>query len=322
MRNRLPIITNSELIDRWTSFYGRSMVNSFQYLNKAGINTVIRVNYLKTTDEELIPKLIQKGIEVEKLALTGTYKVLKQRMSIGATHEFLLGHYSIQGLASQFVSHIVQPAEQDKILDMSAAPGGKTAHLATLMNNKGLIIAVDSSKPRMTALRSNLSRLSVYNVIGIQGDSITITSELGTFDKVLLDAPCSGSGSICKRPTKEWSKDISDINRLAEKQSELLYQGLQCLKIGGELIYSTCSIEPEEGEEQIVKIKHLCGASIDILPVESSQNMFESVKLLYNSSFRHIHDELQDKWLRIVPKDDYEGFFICKIKKLSKLLDN
>lgn len=315
----MPIITEPEIVNRWTSFFGRSTVNSFQYLNKSGINTVIRVNYLKTIDEILVNSLAHKGIILEKLALPGAYKVIKQRISVGATHEFLLGHYSIQGLASQFVSHVVNPKEQEKILDMSAAPGGKTAHLSSLMNNNGLIIAIDSSKQRMTALRSNLSRLGVFNVIGIQGDSIELSPTLGNFDKILLDAPCTGSGSICKRPDKEWSKNTSDIARLAQKQSDLLQKGIQSLKVGGELTYSTCSIEPEEGEEQIVNIKKRFDDRIDIIPITNSQHAFDPINLEYKTSNKKIYDEIKNNWLRIVPKEDYEGFFICKLKKISNL---
>ena len=312
----MPIITDPEIISRWNSYYGQKQVNAFQYLNKSGISAVIRVNYLKTTDDELIPKLLSKGIQVEKLPLAGSYKIIKQRISIGATHEYLLGHYSIQGLASQYVSHIVNPAETDKILDMSAAPGGKTAHLATLMNNKGLIISIDPSKQRMTALRSNLSRLSVFNVIAYQDDANEITPKLGTFDKVMLDAPCSGSGSICKRPTKEWSKKVTDIIRLAQKQSSLLHTGLHCLKVGGEMTFSTCSIDPEEGEEQIISLLSFYGSKISIMPIPETKNLFESVTVDYTSSNHQFHSQNKNKWLRIIPKKDYEGFFICKIKKL------
>ena len=146
----MPIITDPVITRRWNSFYGKQTVHSFQSFNKTGINSFIRINYLQSTDEEIVASLEKKGFVLEPVALPGAYKVLKHRISLGATNEFLLGNYAIQGLASQFVSHVVNPTNIDQILDMSAAPGGKTAHLATLMKNKGLIIAVDNSKNRMT----------------------------------------------------------------------------------------------------------------------------------------------------------------------------
>lgn len=315
----MPIITDTNILSRWNSFYGKNRVNSFQYLNKTGISDIIRINYLKTSDEKLIPNMEKKGFILEKLSLPGAYKILKHRISLGASHEFLLGNYSIQGLASQIVSHIVNPQETDKVLDMSAAPGGKTAHLASLMNNKGLIIAIDSSKNRMTALRSNLSRLGVRNVLAFLGDAINFTPKLGVFDKILLDAPCSGSGSICKRPTKEWVKSQSDIERLASKQKNLLIAGLNQLKIDGELIYSTCSLEPEEGEQQIVSLLEEYNEKISIITIENPNNLFEPVDLQFQYTNKKIYSTIKDKCLRIIPNNNYEGFFICKIKKEKNL---
>ena len=315
----MPIITDPKIIKRWTSFYGKSLVNSFQYLNKSGISSIIRINYLKSSDEIVIPELERKGFVLEKLSLPGAYKVVKHRISLGATHEFLLGYYAIQGLSSQYVSHIVNPNPADNVLDMSAAPGGKTAHLSTLMNNKGLIVAIDSSKNRMTALRSNLARLGVSNVLAFQGDAIRVTPELGSFDKVLLDAPCSGSGSICKRPEKEWTKDESDIERLALKQTNLLNIGLKYLKVGGELTFSTCSLEPEEGELQIIDILEKYGQKISVLDITHQTDIFNPVILQnYKKNIELLHKN-QIKWLRMTPNDNYEGFFICKIQKNSEL---
>lgn len=315
----MPIISDPKIVHRWNSFYGKQKVNSFQYLNKSGIGSIIRVNYLKTTDDELITILEKKGFVLEKKFLPGAYKVIKQRISLGATHEFLLGAYSIQGLASQLVSHIVNPVESDTILDMSAAPGGKTAHLATLMNNNGLIIAIDSSKHRMTALRSNLARLGISNVLAFLGDSVEITSNFGLFDKILLDAPCSGSGSICKRPNKVWEKDISDIERLAVKQTDLLKTALKYLKIGGELTFSTCSIEPEEGEQQIISLLEKYDDKISIIDLQKHTNGFIQEELRHDYTNNELYAKNANKWLRMTPNNDYEGFFICQIKKNKEL---
>lgn len=315
----MPIITDPKIVSRWNLFYGKPTVNSFQYFNKSGISDIIRINYLKTSEDLLISSLKKKGFILEKLAIPGAYKIQKHRISLGATHEFLLGYYSIQGLASQYVSHVVHPQSSDRILDMSAAPGGKTAHLSSLMQNKGLIIAVDSSKNRMTALRSNLARLGIKNVLAFHGDAIELTPKFGLFDKILLDAPCSGSGSICKRPSKEWLKDESDIERLAKKQEDLLMTGIKQLKIGGELTYSTCSLEPEEGEKQIISLIENLGEKISIMEIDKFKSVFEPVVLHNSNANKSIFETNQDKWLRITPNTDYEGFFICKVKKEKEL---
>jgi NOL1/NOP2/sun family putative RNA methylase len=315
----MPIITNTKIINRWTFFYGQRTVNSFQYLNKTGISDIIRLNYLKTNEDEFLQKMEKKGFRLEKINLPGAYKVLKNRISLGATNDFLQGYYSIQGLASQFVSLVVNPSENDVVLDMTAAPGGKTSHLATLMNNKGLIIAFDVSKRRLTAVRSNLSRCGITNVLAFHGDALELTKKFGLFDKILLDAPCSGSGSICKNPNKEWRKDQEDIERLANQQYDLIRIALKYLKIGGELTFSTCSIEPEEGEYQILSILEEFGLKISLLNLNENphfgQDIFENEQLTFEHSNSQLYQKNKDKWLRIVPNDDYEGFFICKIKK-------
>ena len=315
----MPIITDQTITNRWKNFYGKKAVSSFQLLNKAGINSFIRINYLKTTDEELIPILEKKGFEFEPSSLHGAYKVRKHRISLGATNEFLLGYYAIQGLASQHVSHVVSPSKNDHVLDMSAAPGGKTAHLATLMNNEGLITATDSSKTRMTAFRSNLARLHVTNVLGIQGDAVEILSNLGLFDKILLDAPCTGSGSICKRPTMSWTKTLADVERLADKQFTMFETGIRHLKIGGEITFSTCSIEPEEGELQILRMLRKYKESLELIDISDMNEPFIPSIIHFDQANKEELSTNQKQWLRILPEKDYEGFFIAKLRKIASL---
>ena len=134
-----------------------------------------------------------------------------------------------------------------------------------------------------------------------------------------MDAPCSGSGSICKRPAKEWIKDESDIERLAKKQNDLLVTGIKQLKIGGELIYSTCSLEPEEGEKQIISLVEQLGSKISIMEINNFKSVFEPVFLHNLNANNSIYEDNKNKWLRITPNTDYEGFFICKIKKEKEL---
>ena len=315
----MPIITDKIIVNRWFSFYGKDEVKRLQFFNKNGINTVIRINKLRIDEEVLLNKLRSKGIVLEKTFLDGAFKVLRQKISIGATNEFLLGYYAIQGLASQYVSFLLQPRKDDLILDMSAAPGGKTGHLSSLMNNNGLIIAIDVSKKRLSALRSNLSRLAVQNVLAFHGRAEEIVPILQKFDKILLDAPCTGSGSICKQPNKEWIKEKSDIERLAKNQTILLETGIRALKIGGELIYSTCSLEPEEGELQIIELMKKYSNELDVQTIPKSINIENKYISTLSDSNKKYYDLYKDKWLRILPQEEFEGFFICKIKKIKEI---
>lgn len=315
----MPIISDLSILKRWNSFYGSNEVTKFQFFNKSGINDIIRVNHLKMKDDQLINKLKSKFKSINETTLNGAFVIKKSKISIGATNEFLLGQYAIQGLASQYVSTVLNPLPNELILDMSSAPGGKTAHMSSLMDNSGIIVGIDKSKKRLTALRSNLSRLGVKNVIALEGYAEDIIPTLNKFDKVLLDAPCSGSGSICRTPKKPWNRTENDINRLSKIQLDLLESGLHALKINGFLVYSTCSIEPEEGEIQIINILNKFSDKIQILKSPILNEFKKNITVnLHNDMNTEIKD-LKDKWARILPTDNNEGFFICKIKKIAEI---
>ena len=134
--------------------------------------------------------------------------------------------------------------------DLFAAPGGKTSLLADLMQNTGEIIAVDKYESRLKILEKNISRLSITNVKTIEVDALEY-NDVDKFDKILLDVPCSGLGTISKKPDIKWRRDIAGIRKLTELQPKLLEKGASLLKPGGELVFSTCTIEPEENFEII-----------------------------------------------------------------------
>ena len=311
----MPVITEENILRRWNSYYGEKIVLKFQYFNKEGINEFIRVNHLKIKDDLLVEKVGKKLTLQKQGSLPGCFKVQRRKISLGAMNEFLLGYYAIQGLASQFASYILDPKPNETILDMSAAPGGKTAHISSLMNNSGVIFAIDKSKKRLSALRSNLSRLGIKNVISIEGDAVEIVPTLGKVDKIILDAPCSGSGSICKNPQKRWVKNENDIFRLSKIQEQLLLVGLESLKINGELVYSTCSIEPEESEFQIIKILEKLGDYLELIKI----NPINEFKTRIIDHPRIKSQTYNQKWIRLLPSQDYEGFFVCKLKKIDDL---
>ncbi|MDZ7766665.1 MAG: methyltransferase domain-containing protein [Melioribacteraceae bacterium] len=132
-----------------------------------------------------------------------------------------------------------------RVLDLCAAPGGKSAHLADLMNNEGEIVAIDKFESRLKILEENLERLHVKNVRTVVADSREF-DDPEKFDRVLVDAPCSGLGTLRKKPDIKWKRDLMDIRRLTVTQKELLESAAKQVKLGGYLVYSTCTIEPEE----------------------------------------------------------------------------
>lgn len=320
-----PKITDQGIVKRWLSFYGEKNTSQIQHWNGKGIGNVIRVNVLKSTIHQVKTSLARKKFVLSKTSLNFAFKIVSQPRypTIGATHEFLLGFYTIQGLASQFVPSIFTGLDSDhiRVLDMTAAPGGKTSLLASLMKNKGFLLSIDSSKKRIPALRSTLSRLGVINTTVLHGyaQKIVENKKLGMFDKILLDAPCTGSGSICRHPTQPWKKNMQDINRLKNIQINLLEQAFGVLKPNGELIYSTCSLEPEEGEMQIAHLLQKYPDDIILEQVTGLPEWSKNIIISSNIGKTEISNEILSKTLRILPNKYNEGFFISKIKR--KLLD-
>ncbi|MHA2365302.1 MAG: RsmB/NOP family class I SAM-dependent RNA methyltransferase [Candidatus Hodarchaeales archaeon] len=316
-----PEIKEPVIINRWLSFYGKESVREIQKWNKKGIKDAIRINKLKVTPEYLLKQLQKKKFILSKSSLPFGYHILSSPKfpSLGATHEYLLGFYAIQGIFSQLVPSLFTNLENTsiKVLDMTAAPGGKTSQIACLMNNKGIIIAIDSSKKRIVALRSNLARLGVNNVSVLHGKAQQLVPSLGKFDRILLDAPCCGSGSICRRPYNEWSRSVDDIKRLETIQEELLETAFQALTLNGELIYSTCSLEPEEGEEQIINLIRKYPEKLLLEKIQLNAKRNSIITKTLNKSITKLETKYLANCLRYIPNELNEGFFIAKIKRIS-----
>jgi NOL1/NOP2/sun family putative RNA methylase len=210
----------------------------------------IRVNSLRTTNEKLLARLEKKGVVFEKVDfLKHGFLVKKTKTSMGAFSEYLLGLYYIQESASQLASEILDPKPGDTILDACAAPGSKTTHLSELMKNKGVIVSIDKKKNRMVALKNNLDRMGTKNVVVFNMDVLDVEKLDMEFDKVLLDAPCSGN--FCQEYGWFQKRDIEGVKNNALHQRKLFEKCYKVLKKGGILVYSTCSLEPEENEENI-----------------------------------------------------------------------
>ena len=162
---------------------------------------------------------------------------------------FKNGYYGIQDESAGLVSVLLDPKEEDLILDMCAAPGGKSSHIAQMLNNKGRIIAVDKYDAKIKMIRENFERLGITNTEFIQDDASEFSNEAITsqkFDKILLDAPCSGLGVLSKKPDIRWKREIEDVINLSKIQIKLLENASRYVKPGGVIVYSTCTTEPEE----------------------------------------------------------------------------
>lgn len=210
------------------------------------LQQALRINLLRTTEKELLHNLSSRGAFLKKIDWLKLGYYSKSSFSPGATPEYLLGHYYLQGPLSQLVCEVLDPKPGSAVLDMAAAPGGKTTYLAQLVGEKGMVIALDNDASRLSSVRNNVERLGAANVICVKKDA-RFAIDLGRkFDSVLLDAPCSGN--FCSEDNWFAKRKLEDIKQNARVQKELLRAAYSCLEGGGRLLYSTCSLEPEEDE--------------------------------------------------------------------------
>jgi len=265
----------------------------------------IRINSVNARKADVTKRLESLGIELEKIPfLEDGYWIRKSEFSVGATSEYLLGLYSIQEAAAQIPATLFTRLKDNMVLDACAAPGGKTVQLTDLMQNTGAIIALDVKKRRLIALSNQLERCRVRNAIVYHMDARQASQLKRKFDRILLDVPCSGNFVT----DKDWfnKRKLKDVEKNAKLQREILTEAARVLKDDGEIVYATCSLEPEEDELNIdwaVKNLNLQVEKISCYGEKASTNIFE--KQL---------DHSIENCRRIWPSPT-QGFFVCKLKK-------
>lgn len=214
--------------------------------------TTIRTNTLKTRRRQLKENLVNRECNLESLQFSKVGMVVfSTKCSIGAAPEYLAGHYLLQGSSSMLPVMALAPKRGERVLDLCAAPGGKTTHIAQIMANTGLIFANDINKDRLKAVTCNLARMGVMNTIVTVHDGRSIHKKIRNFDRVLCDAPCTGTGVISKDKSIKASKDESDLKMLTTMQKQLICSAIDACKVGGVVVYSTCSILVEENEQVV-----------------------------------------------------------------------
>lgn len=233
--------------------YGEEFTKKLLKANNEMPPFTIRVNTLKTSKSDLMSNLKELGFEIEETFYDNALNILNPKGIID-TKYFEEGHFYVQDLGSILVASFLNPRENSSLLDLCAAPGGKTTHLAELMNNTGEIMACDKSQGKIKLIQENAKRLGVKNIETRVNDARVLNKDfIDKFDYVLVDAPCSGTGLYRKKPDIKWNKDLEDIKSLAEVQLEILDKAKDYVKDGGELLYSTCSLSKIENEDVVNK---------------------------------------------------------------------
>ncbi|GFF35335.1 putative ribosomal RNA methyltransferase nop2 [Aspergillus udagawae] len=310
----------------YTPFLAEKLFNLFTPMeafaffeaNETPRPVVIRTNTLRTNRRSLAQALINRGVVLEpvgKWSKVGL-QVFESAVPLGATPEYLAGHYILQAASSFLPVMALAPQPNERVLDMAAAPGGKTTYISALMRNTGCVIANDASKPRAKGLIGNIHRLGCKNTIVTNLDARTaFPKALGGFDRVLLDAPCTGTGVIAKDPSVKTSKNERDFLAIPHMQRNLLLAAIDSVdhasKTGGYIVYSTCSVTVEENE---AVVQYVLRKRPNVKLVDTGLGDFGSPG--FTSYMGKKFDPKMTLTRRYFPhRENVDGFFVCKLKK-------
>lgn len=295
------------LVSRWIHRFGTEETIMLCQANNEDAPTTIRTNTLKTTRDKLLQDLACQGLDVRRSHLVGEGIELENSGALFSHRLYADGMFLAQDEASMLVSHALSPGPGESVLDLAAAPGGKTTHIAQLMGDRGLIVACDVHEHRLNLINENLKRLGISSVKTVLADGRNLPADIRSieFDKVLLDAPCSGTGVLRRRADLRWQRQESDLACLVTLQKELLEAAARQVKPGGVLVYSTCSIEPEENSQLISTFLY----EHDEFSLDNSQPYLPS-------EFRGVFPEQGKPYVNTYPHiHKTDGFFIARMKR-------
>lgn len=294
MEKQIPQFLKDLLIEQ----YGEEISTKIENGYKAQRPVTLRVNNLKTSLEKAKEKLDEAQIEYETISWYEKALIIKnvREEKIRKLEIYENGEIYLQSLSSMLPPIILEPEAGENILDMTAAPGGKTTEIAALTENKAYITACEKNKIRAERLKFNLQKQGVKSA-NIMVEDARKLSDYFSFDKILLDAPCSGSGTE-NIFDKNFSKEL--VERSVKFQEELLSKALKILKPGGEMVYSTCSILKQENEKVLERVLSKGNAQIEAITVQDIEVLPSKIA----------------GTITVCPTENYEGFFVAKIKKL------
>jgi 16S rRNA (cytosine967-C5)-methyltransferase len=283
---------------------GREESEAFLAANNEAAPTVLRVNRFRATRDAVLHELEERGIAARPASIAPDGIELESAVDVASLPGYVAGHFTMQGEASQLVSLLLAASPGQSVLDVCSAPGGKTAHLAQLVGEAGRVIALDRRAGGIAQVRRNAVRLGLYRVFPVGADSRRLPlHESASFDAILVDAPCSGFGTLRQHPEIRWRRSTRNVTRLATLQSQLLDAAARLVKPAGVLVYATCTVVREENEDVIAGfLARHSDFRIDAAP----QGLPEPMRRLIDAN----------GFLRTWPhRDGLDGFFAARLCK-------
>lgn len=270
------------------------------------LKPTIRINTVRADEAKLVQQLTAKGVTLEKIPFTKHgYTVVATKFSLGASIEYLTGQLTPQEAAAQLPVQVLDPKSGERVLDMAAAPGVKTSQISQWMKNTGELVAVEKNNRRLVGMKNNLERLGVANCIAFNTDATKLKDWKLSFDKVLLDAPCMGNYV----KDKDWfgKHALKELDRNTQTQKAMLAAAVSVVKKGGTIVYSTCSLEPEENE-------FIIDWALRTLPVRCVPTGLEiGVPALTEAFGKRLTKDVQNARRLWPHQTKTEGFFVAKL---------
>lgn len=294
------------MIRAWIDYFGRDEITGLLDGNNRQAPLALRVNTRRTGKTELIEKLRAEGLEASASPWAPQGVLVRGQLAIPQIPGFQEGLFQVQAESSQLVAHLLDAKPGEDILDACAAPGGKTTHIAELMEDRGRIVATDLSARGVARIRENAGRLGHRSIVAVVVDPSApfVDAPRSTYDRVLVDAPCSGLGTLRSHPEIKWNRGPDDVKRLQALQKKLLAQAAGQLKTGGILVYSTCTLTRAENEDVA---RHFLGEHENFVLEEAARYLPDSAKEL-----------VRDKYLLTLPhRHGTDGFFAARMRKVE-----
>lgn len=287
------------IVERWLPRFGAEGTRALMMAQNRSISTGLRVNTLRNTREELVAALAAEEVEARLAERSPDLVWVDGQNAAGRLAAFNEGLCTAQDESEALVARIVAPEPNERVLDLCAAPGGKCTHIAELMNDEGEVWALERDGHRVASLEATIARLGTKSIHVVHGDGLDHEFPM-PFDRVLVDAPCSGFGVLGRRADARWRKEPTLFEELPALQLDLLFAGARRVRPGGVLVYSVCSFEPEETEEVVAKFL-----------AEHERFTLESVAGL-------VPDDVvtPEGWMRVLPQvHGCDGAFAARFRK-------